>query len=181
MLPLCFVWVVRSGVISTVDSPCAKEIEDELSVRSQQKKTADIFYGIRRRLQTPGGNKVAPRERTDDAIKNILTSGTFPDSTSLPILLKFLASGVACSLTLRPCSIEFLSAEESKIHQAISDRTSKKKGLKKQLERGLRKKKRIDGSQTAAEFEVCFRVGMIHVPTNAALNSLTQLKSHIRT
>jgi len=59
----------------------------------------------------------------------------------LPTLLKFLASGVACSLTLRPCSIEFLSAEESKIHQAISDRTSKKKGLKKQLERGLRKKK----------------------------------------
>src|SRR6185437_7369997 len=102
MLPLCFVWVVRSGVISTVGSPCAKEIEDELRVRFQQKKTADsfFFFGKKRRLQTPGGNKVAPRERTDDAIKNILTSGTFPDSTSLPILLKFLASGVACSLTL---------------------------------------------------------------------------------
>jgi hypothetical protein len=74
-LPLCFVWVVRSGAISAVGSP----------------------------------------------------NGTFPDSTSLPMLLKFLASGVACSLTLRPCSIEFLSAEESKIHQAVSDRTSKRR------------------------------------------------------
>ena len=51
------------------------------------------------------------------------------------------------------------------------------KRIEKAIRTRIEKKKRIDGSQTAAEFEVCFRVGMIHVPTNAALNSLTQLKS----
>lgn len=49
-----------------------------------------------------------------DAAKLIRTCGMFPDSMSLPKQLKFLASGVACSLTLRPCSMEFLSAEENK-------------------------------------------------------------------
>jgi hypothetical protein len=66
---------------------------------------------------------MAPRKGTDDA--NILTDGTFPDSTSLPMQLTFLASGVACSLTLRPCSIKFLSEEECKIHQVIYQRPSK--------------------------------------------------------
>jgi hypothetical protein len=78
---------------------------------------------------------------------------TFPDSTSLHSLMRFLASGVACSLTFRPCSIRVLSDQENKIHEAIFIKQAVPK-QKDFLSNKLRKEQRIE--QRAAEVDKNF-------------------------